>query len=1634
MSSSPSPQAVDLATLLYMNPELVAYSNLTSLPLAAAAWAADQVPGGAGTLSSLACTMPMTPAGFSPRVYAAAQPDVSGANETIRLAMAGIGLTATAIERRGTFVSTLSQDVTLVPSASTPTTISFMVQGDGSFGPSNMSVGDRVRIQRSGRGDTYDCRVSTVDAPAGFTIFRNRVPAWLDRAASGANQAIDGGTQGDAEPFVFTALGIKLWDAERQALVAYARNQAAEIVGAAGTVYVDQKDVVPDPGFSVGMYRAVYPDTRALSQPDAYIDYRTRWKRNSEYRLIKGTDVFNLSAPYASNLLSSGGNGCNNNNNNSSNSSGGIGANVTTDLIVAGDVICSGGGVQLSRSNAYFSSNLTAGAGFLSVTGRSLTAGVPGWMTGSWQAPLRVAHTSPTVSAVSICACNVVITPAIPLSVKNGSVVVTGAGDLVVGGAASNLSVSQATGGPASLGNGALVVRPGSVTVTTSVLSIYAPVATFSGSTVSASLYAGGSGGLVATSNYGVTAGALAATPSGDVVMLGAGGGSNLASFGASSALLIGAGQMLVSQSNVSVRSNLGVDGRVGVAMPCLGSETSASNGQTRLAVLGEGFFSSAVEAPTVRATGLATLATLNAGSSNLNVSSASVTIGGNAATSVSVTASAFAVGSSLCILSNGDVVLGGSSSNVAILKGSSQTSTALLGAGQMLVSQSNVSVRSNLGVAGRVGVAMPCLGSETSASNGQTRLAVLGEGFFSSAVEAPTVRATGLATLSTLIAGACNAVPLTVSSNAVTMGVGAFTTTLSASSFAVGSSLSVASSGDVVLGGVASNVVAVNASSALLLGAGQLLVSQSNVSVRSNLGVSGRVGVAMPCLGSETSASNGQTRLAVLGEGFFSSAVEAPTLRATGLATLATLNAGSSNLTVSSASVTIGVNAATSVSVTASAFAVGSSLYILPNGDVGLGGSTSNVAILKGTSTALLGAGQLIVSQSNVSVRSNLGVSGRVGVAMPCLGSETSASNGQTRLAVLGEGFFSSAVEAPTVRATGLATLSTLIAGACNAVPLTVSSNAVTVGPGGGTLSVGANGDVVLGGALSNLASISASQTLLACAGQLVVSTSNVSVQTNLGVAGRVGIGMACLGYEGPTSNGQTRLAIAGDVYCTGVLSAGTLSMTAVAFPTISVGSCNLIVTTDTVTMGTKRVFSVTPSGDVVLGGAASNLVALAGSASTLTAGAGQLLVSLSNVSIRSNLGVDGRIGVSMPCLGSETSASNGQTRLAVLGEGYFSHAVEAPTVRATGLATLSTLVAGACNAVPLRVSSNAVTIGSGSLSVCANGDVVLGGSDSNVASLASASAASLGAGQLIVSKSNVSVRSNLGVDGRIGVSMHCLGSETSASNGLTRLAVLGEGFFSHAVEAPTVRATGLAALSTLNAGAWVPLIVSSDAVTIGGASTLAVTDSGDVVHGGAASNMVCSSVGSTLTAGAGQMTVSSSNVSVASVLGVGGRVGIGMACTGGEGDVPVGWYEDPLDRAQNAGTTRLAVAGDIFATGTIVTLSDARAKSSIRRIGGALSRLRRLHGYTFASSAPGASSGRRHTGLLAQDVSAVLPEAVYGVPRASPDDPRLSSIAYGNLAGLFVEAIKELDRSVKRADSRRTHRIRCRTRRHEA
>jgi Chaperone of endosialidase len=97
------------------------------------------------------------------------------------------------------------------------------------------------------------------------------------------------------------------------------------------------------------------------------------------------------------------------------------------------------------------------------------------------------------------------------------------------------------------------------------------------------------------------------------------------------------------------------------------------------------------------------------------------------------------------------------------------------------------------------------------------------------------------------------------------------------------------------------------------------------------------------------------------------------------------------------------------------------------------------------------------------------------------------------------------------------------------------------------------------------------------------------------------------------------------------------------------------------------------------------------------------------------------------------------------------------------------------------------------------------------------------------------------------------------------------------------------------------------------------------------------------------------------------------------------------------------LQVVGKVYANSVISQTSDRRLKNRLSVIEDPLEKIKTLTGYTFNRlDLPDAP---REAGLIAQEVQAILPEVVH------QNTEGFYSIAYGNLAGLFVESIKSLE-----------------------
>jgi hypothetical protein len=98
-------------------------------------------------------------------------------------------------------------------------------------------------------------------------------------------------------------------------------------------------------------------------------------------------------------------------------------------------------------------------------------------------------------------------------------------------------------------------------------------------------------------------------------------------------------------------------------------------------------------------------------------------------------------------------------------------------------------------------------------------------------------------------------------------------------------------------------------------------------------------------------------------------------------------------------------------------------------------------------------------------------------------------------------------------------------------------------------------------------------------------------------------------------------------------------------------------------------------------------------------------------------------------------------------------------------------------------------------------------------------------------------------------------------------------------------------------------------------------------------------------------------------------------------------------------------ASGGDFTAVGDITAFSDARKKTEIFTIPAALDKVEGMRGVMFTRTA----DSRKSTGVIAQEIAAVMPEVVH------MDEEGYLSVAYGNLVGVLIEAVKELSAKVK-------------------
>jgi len=108
-------------------------------------------------------------------------------------------------------------------------------------------------------------------------------------------------------------------------------------------------------------------------------------------------------------------------------------------------------------------------------------------------------------------------------------------------------------------------------------------------------------------------------------------------------------------------------------------------------------------------------------------------------------------------------------------------------------------------------------------------------------------------------------------------------------------------------------------------------------------------------------------------------------------------------------------------------------------------------------------------------------------------------------------------------------------------------------------------------------------------------------------------------------------------------------------------------------------------------------------------------------------------------------------------------------------------------------------------------------------------------------------------------------------------------------------------------------------------------------------------------------------------------------------------------LSVSGTASFASITASGSISALGDVTAFSDERLKSNIKTIENSLDKINSLRGVTYFID------GKEKIGVIAQEVQKILPQVVH------ENENGYLSVAYGNIVGVLIEAIKELQKEIE-------------------
>jgi hypothetical protein len=221
--------------------------------------------------------------------------------------------------------------------------------------------------------------------------------------------------------------------------------------------------------------------------------------------------------------------------------------------------------------------------------------------------------------------------------------------------------------------------------------------------------------------------------------------------------------------------------------------------------------------------------------------------------------------------------------------------------------------------------------------------------------------------------------------------------------------------------------------------------------------------------------------------------------------------------------------------------------------------------------------------------------------------------------------------------------------------------------------------------------------------------------------------------------------------------------------------------------------------------------------------------------------------------------------------------------------------------------------------------------------------------------------------------------------------------------VTTAAVNAAAATTVGTVTSGIWNAGAVSSTGAFTSTLTGVTTTGGGQLYLNGATSNRI-------------DFNINGVAAPAFTTRSAGTKVVYYPAISGSAVDYAVGintstlWHSVPTAAATEffrwfGGTTvaaSLTGAGTFTATGDVCAYSDVTLKDNIEVISDPLTKVLKLRGVTFTRK--DLDDNKTHMGVIAQEVEEVIPEVVI------TGDDGIKTVAYGNMVGLLIEAVKEL------------------------